>query len=60
MNLNFIIIKMMKNTTVLDEVYISRLFKNPKESGKKVVFIKIIGTHFDYNKRYPPSLIINL
>jgi heptose-I-phosphate ethanolaminephosphotransferase len=44
-----------KHTTVLDEVIFPDYLRILNEPGKKVVFIRIIGTHFDYNKRYPPS-----
>lgn len=47
--------KIDKHTTVLDEVIFPDYLRILNEPGKKVIFIRIIGTHFDYNKRYPPS-----
>ncbi|GAA4816278.1 phosphoethanolamine transferase [Litoribaculum gwangyangense] len=42
-------------TNILDEVILSDYSKILSEPGKKVVFIKLIGTHFDYKKRYPEA-----
>ncbi|TXG34558.1 phosphoethanolamine transferase [Seonamhaeicola maritimus] len=40
-------------TTTLDDVIFPDYKRILKEPGKKVIFIKLLGTHFDYNKRYP-------
>ncbi|UKM64642.2 sulfatase-like hydrolase/transferase [Flavobacteriaceae bacterium GSB9] len=42
-------------TNILDEVVLSDYSKILKEPGKKVIFIKLLGTHFNYSKRYPKS-----
>jgi len=47
--------KIDKHTTVLDEVMLPRYNEILDEEGRKVIFIRLIGTHFDYDKRYPPS-----
>jgi heptose-I-phosphate ethanolaminephosphotransferase len=47
--------KIDKHTTVLDEVIFPDYISILNEPGKKVIFIRIIGTHFDYNKRYPSN-----
>lgn len=47
--------KIDKNTSVLDEVLLPKYNEIIKEPGKKVIFIRLIGTHFDYVKRYPSS-----
>ncbi len=44
-----------KHALVLDEVLIPDYEEILKKSGKKVIFIRLIGTHFDYNKRYPEA-----
>jgi heptose-I-phosphate ethanolaminephosphotransferase len=44
-----------KNTLVLDEIMFEDYGDILKESGKKVIFIRLIGTHFNYDKRYPES-----
>lgn len=45
--------KIDKITSVLDEVLLPKYQKILKDPGKKVIFIRLIGTHFDYFKRYP-------
>ena len=47
--------KIDKHTTILDEVMLPRYDEILSEPGKKVIVIRLIGTHFDYNKRYPVS-----
>lgn len=44
-----------KHSTTLDEVLLPDYGEILKEPGKKAVFIRLIGTHFDYNKRYPEA-----
>ena len=44
-----------KNALVLDEAILPDYKEILKKPGKKVVFLRLIGTHFDYNKRYPKS-----
>jgi len=44
-----------KHALVLDEVLLPDYQKILKKAGKKVIFIRLIGTHFDYNKRYPKA-----
>ena len=44
-----------KHALVLDEVLLPDYQKILKKTGKKVIFIRLIGTHFDYNKRYPKA-----
>lgn len=44
-----------KNTVVIDEIMLPDYNEILKKPGKKVVFLRLIGTHFDYNKRYPES-----
>ena len=41
-------------TTSHDEVLLPDFKSVLKQNGKKVIFLRLIGTHFDYNKRYPP------
>ncbi|TXE08098.1 phosphoethanolamine transferase [Seonamhaeicola algicola] len=38
-----------------DGVLIPEFKKVLKKTGKKVIFLHLIGTHFDYEKRYPKS-----
>ncbi|TYA86793.1 phosphoethanolamine transferase [Seonamhaeicola marinus] len=40
-------------TISYDEVLIPALKAALSKPGKKVIFLRLIGTHFDYNKRYP-------
>ncbi|MBP0903653.1 sulfatase-like hydrolase/transferase [Mariniflexile gromovii] len=47
--------KIDKNTSVLDEILLPKYDEILKEPGKKVIFIRLIGTHFDYFKRYPST-----
>lgn len=47
--------KIDKHTTVLDDVILPEYNNILKDEGKKVIVIRLIGTHFDYNKRYPVS-----
>lgn len=44
-----------KKTVVLDEVFLPDYKKIINRKGKKVIFINLIGTHFDYKKRYPAA-----
>lgn len=44
-----------KNTTTFDDVMFTDYNKILKASKKSVIFVRLIGTHFDYNKRYPKS-----
>jgi heptose-I-phosphate ethanolaminephosphotransferase len=47
--------KIDKSTSVLDEILLPKYNEILKEPGRKVVFIRLIGTHFDYYKRYPKT-----
>ncbi|MEN3322628.1 phosphoethanolamine transferase [Mariniflexile soesokkakense] len=47
--------KIDKHTTILDEIIFPDYKDILNQSGKKVVFLRLIGTHFDYNKRYPKT-----
>ncbi len=40
-------------TTSYDEVLIPELNLVLREEGKKIIFIRLIGTHFKYKNRYP-------
>jgi heptose-I-phosphate ethanolaminephosphotransferase len=42
-------------TTSHDEVLIQEYNSILKQEGKMIIFLRLIGTHFDYNKRYPSS-----
>jgi heptose-I-phosphate ethanolaminephosphotransferase len=42
-----------EKSNILDDVIFPDYDKILKESGKKVIFVKLLGTHFDYSKRYP-------
>jgi len=42
-------------TTSYDQVLLPEFNRILKGKGKKVIFIRLIGTHFDYNKRYPSN-----
>ncbi|MGZ0014902.1 phosphoethanolamine transferase [Yeosuana sp. AK3] len=42
-------------TTSYDEVLIPDFNSVLNEDGKKAIFLRLIGTHFDYNNRYPPN-----
>lgn len=42
-------------TTSYDEVLFPEFNKTLKEKGRKVIFLRLIGTHFDYRKRYPKA-----
>ena len=44
-----------KHALVLDEIILKDYEEILKKKGKKVVFVRLIGTHFDYNNRYPES-----
>lgn len=44
-----------KHATVLDEVMLPKYKRLLNYDGKKVIVFRLIGTHFDYNKRYPNS-----
>ncbi len=44
-----------KTTNVLDEIIFPEYKNILSRPGKKVIFIRLIGTHFDYNKRYPAT-----
>jgi heptose-I-phosphate ethanolaminephosphotransferase len=44
-----------KHSAVLDEIVFPDYEKTLNLPGKKIIFIRLIGTHFDYNKRYPES-----
>ncbi|XMO87154.1 phosphoethanolamine transferase [Algibacter sp. AS12] len=47
--------KVDKHASGYDGIMLSDYKKILNEEGKKVVFIRLLGTHFDYNKRYPKS-----
>lgn len=40
-------------TLSYDEVLLPEFDKVLKQNGKKVIFIRLLGTHFDYKNRYP-------
>lgn len=40
-------------TQSYDEVLLPKFKEILSENGKKVIFLSLIGTHFDYDKRYP-------
>ena len=40
-------------TLSYDEVLLPKFSEILSENGKKVIFLSLIGTHFDYDKRYP-------
>ena len=42
-------------SNILDEIILSDYMSILSKPGKKAIFIKLIGTHFDYEKRYPPK-----
>ncbi|MCB4799524.1 phosphoethanolamine transferase [Neotamlana laminarinivorans] len=42
-----------KHTMVLDEVLLPDYNEILSMPGKKVVFVRLMGTHFDYKNRYP-------
>jgi heptose-I-phosphate ethanolaminephosphotransferase len=42
-----------RNTTLYDEVLLPILDEKLKVKGKKVIFLHLIGSHYDYRKRYP-------
>lgn len=44
-----------KHTLTLDEIMLPDYRQILELPGKKVVFVRLIGTHFDYVKRYPAS-----
>ncbi|WP_344788914.1 phosphoethanolamine transferase [Postechiella marina] len=44
-----------KHSTTLDGVLLPDYSEILKKPGKKAVFVRLIGTHFDYNKRYPEA-----
>lgn len=44
-----------KHTLTLDEIMLPDYRQILELPGKKVVFVRLIGTHFDYIKRYPAS-----
>ncbi len=44
-----------KHALVLDGVLLPDYKNILKRPGKKVIFIRLIGTHFDYDKRYPAA-----
>lgn len=44
-----------EHAQVLDEVIFPDYDRILKEPGKKVIFIRLIGTHFKYKNRYPNS-----
>lgn len=45
--------KVDKNATRLDEVIFQDYLSVLKQPGKKIIFLRLIGTHFDYKNRYP-------
>lgn len=44
-----------RHTTLFDEVLLPILDKKLKIKKPKVIFLNLIGTHYDYSKRYPPK-----
>ncbi len=44
-----------KHALVLDEILLPDYQMILKKPGKKVIFVRLMGTHFDYNKRYPEA-----
>ncbi len=52
----FLNIKHTDEDTVFDEILVDKLDEVLKEKGnKKVIFLHMLGTHFNYKKRYPGS-----
>lgn len=47
--------KIDKNAKVLDEVMLPRYNEILAEPGKKLIVIRLLGTHFNYKNRYPES-----
>lgn len=45
--------KIDKYSSVLDEIIFPDYIELLDQPGKKVIFLRLLGTHFDYNKRYP-------
>lgn len=46
------------HTSILDEVMLPDYKQILKREGKQVIIFRLIGTHFDYKKRYPESFNI--
>lgn len=42
-----------KNTKILDEIIIKDYSELLKKPGKKMIVLRLMGTHFDYINRYP-------
>ncbi|MBT8393882.1 MAG: sulfatase-like hydrolase/transferase [Bacteroidia bacterium] len=47
--------KIDKHTDTYDEIIIPKYRSILKEKGKKLIVLRLIGTHFDYEKRYPET-----
>lgn len=45
--------KVDKHATRLDEIMFQDYLSLLKQPGKKIIFLRLIGTHFDYKNRYP-------
>ncbi|SEQ83484.1 heptose-I-phosphate ethanolaminephosphotransferase [Hyunsoonleella jejuensis] len=44
-----------KHSSVLDETLLPDYKNILEKPGNKVIFVRLMGTHFDYNKRYPEA-----
>ncbi len=44
-----------KHTLVMDDVLLPDYGEILKKPGKKLIVLRLIGTHFDYKKRYPEA-----
>jgi len=44
-----------RHSTLYDEVLLPKISDKLKEKHKMVIFVHLIGTHYDYKKRYPKS-----
>jgi len=44
-----------KHATVLDEVILPKYNEILNTDGRKMIVVRLLGTHFDYEKRYPSS-----
>ncbi len=47
-----------RNKTLYDAVLLDKLEEKLKVEEKKIIFLHLIGTHYDYSKRYPDTFSI--
>lgn len=47
-----------RHITLHDEILLEKLKEKLKYQQRKVIFLHLIGTHYDYSKRYPDSYSI--